>query len=403
MTAPTRSRTPVRTPGRFPGRFPVMVATAVLALAACAGSPSATTDATVTAAPGVGTPPSPPPSPPANPPASLVPSPVTTEVPTDVTKSGSGGSTSPEPASSAPAPRGPLAFLDALEPDDGAWSQPYGVDVDSDGNTWVLDTGNHRLLAFDVDGRQVVEVGGRGSDPGQFDTLGFGALAVGPDDEVFVVDNGNGRIQVFGPDGAFRREWGALGDDPGQFRRAIGIAVDDAGDVYVTDDERPEVQVFDVAGTVVGSFGVAGDGPAGLVHATGVDVDGTGRAWVADYEARRVQAFDLADPGDDPPAWEIPGPLGTTGIPEGIVALDDGRVWVTSYDGGEVLQLPVDRPTTSGQDGDGAPQPWPLVAGGEGIGDGTLQAPVDLAVAPDGTLVVTDQQANTVQRFRAPG
>lgn len=203
-------------------------------------------------------------------------------------------------------------------------------------------------------------------------------------------------MQVFGPDGEFRRAWGSVGDGEGQFRRAIGIAVDDAGNVYVTDDERPEVQVFDGAGTPVRTFGEEGDGPGGLVHATGIDVDETGTVWVADYEAKRIQAFDPdRSDGGDPVVHEIPGPIGTTGTPEGIVAREDGRIWVTSYRDGEVLQLSLDRTAS-----DDEPDPWPLVAGGEGIGDGTFQAPVDLAVAPDGTLVVTDQQANTVQRFR---
>lgn len=84
------------------------------------------------------------------------------------------------------------------------------------------------------------------------------------------------------------------------------------------------------------------------------------------------------------------------------MVVDDGRVWVTSYRDGEVLQVPdpgsraTDEPSTSPS---GDPDPWPLVAGEEGTGDGTFQAPVDLAVGPDGMLVVTDQRDNSVQRF----
>lgn len=300
----------------------------------------------------------------------------------------------PSPATSpVPAPDEPLAFVDALVPDDGAWAQPYGVDIGPDGTIFVLDAGKDRVVGFSPDGTQVVEFGGTGREDGQLDTLDFGALAIGPDGTVHVVDNGNSRIQSFTPDGEFVRAFGSEGDGDGQFRRAIGIATDTDGKIHVTDDARPVVQVFDAEGTFVRAFGQPGDGPGGLVHATGIDVDERGHVFVADFEAARVQEFDPE--GQVVGEYRLPGAAGTNGTPEGVVALPDGRVWVTDYRGGAVVQLPAE-PT--GPDVDDLPDPA-LVAGDVGSGDGALQAPVDLAVAPDGTLVVTDQQAGTVQRF----
>lgn len=335
------------------------------------------------------------------------------------------GRTGTDPAVPGP-PTAPLEFVDELRPDDGDWAQPYGVDVGPDGTTWVLDTGNHRVVAFDADGAQVVEVGGRGSGPGEFDTLGFGALAVGPDGEVFVVDNGNGRIQVLDPQGDYLREWGSTGDGDGQFQRAIGIAVDADGRVYVSDDARPVVQVFASDGTFLRSFGEEGDGPGGLVHATGIDVDGEGNVWVADFEARRVQVFDAA--GQVRAEHQIPA-RGAGSIPEGVVVLDGGRTWVTDYRAGAVVEVPPRAPdgaaTVGPTDPPGEVTPdappdaaspdrseggseeelptWPVVAGDGRSGPGSFQAPVDLAVSPSGQLVVTDQRANTVQRFGPMG
>ncbi len=362
-------------------RLVPVVALPVMAVACSGGTTSTSTPNPATTAPDdvTATPPSPPP------PAATAPT------------------SSARSADLPPAPREPLTFLDALQPDDGQWHAPYGVDVASDGTTWVFDTENNALLAFNPDGTNVVYRKSEGSGDGQFDSLGFGSLAVGPDDEIYVVDNGNAGIQVFDPEGNFLRAWGETGDGEGQFQRAIGIAVDDNGQVYVTDDERPEVQVFDSEGTFLRAFGEPGDGPGGLVHATGIDVDADGHAWVADYEEKRTQVFDPA--GAVVAEHRIPGPIGTTGTPEGIVVLDDGRVWVTSYRGGEVVQVPVSSgsPRQPSASPSGDPEPWPVMAGGEGTGAGTFGAPVDLAVGPDGTFVVTDQQANTVQRFRPAG
>nr|WP_274388383.1 NHL repeat-containing protein [Salsipaludibacter albus] len=263
----------------------------------------------------------------------------------------------------------------------------------ADGTIFVLDAGKDRVVGFAPDGTQVVEFGGTGREDGQLDTLDFGALAIGPDGTVHVVDNGNSRIQSFTPEGEFVRSFGSEGDGDGQFRRAIGIATDADGAIYVTDDARPVVQVFDAEGAFERAFGEPGDGPGGLVHATGIDVDQRGHVFVADFEATRVQEFDPE--GQVVGEYRLPGAAGTNGTPEGVVALPDGRVWVTDYRAGAVVQLPA---APTGPDVDDLPDP-PLVAGDVGAGDGALQAPVDLAVAPDGTLVVTDQQAGTVQRF----
>lgn len=315
----------------------------------------------------------------------------------------SAGSTSTAPGASAPSedPAGQDSvgsatevttrweFAEALESPDGAWAAPYGVDVAADGTVWVADTGNHRVVGLHPDGTSTV-IGEQGDADGQFTTLGFGSLAVAEDGTLHVVDNGNHRIQSFAPDGTFLRAFGSEGDGDGQFLRAIGIAVGPDGSIHVTDDERPEVQVFSAEGTYERSYGDAGDGPGGFAHPTGIDVAAEGTAWVTDFELQRLQAF--APDGTFLADYASPGAAGTSAVLEGVQVTPDGGVLVTSYGGGEVLAVPGP--------GAAADADWPVVAGASGSGDGQFRAPVDLAVAPDGSLVVTDQTTNTVQRFR---
>ncbi len=302
----------------------------------------------------------------------------TAEVPT--------ATSTPTPVSLPPLEESSLTFDRQLVPAT-PFDAPYGVDVDADGNVYVFDSGNHRVVVFDDSGNEIGGWGGQGSEPGRFDSLGFGSLAIGDDGSVFVVDNGNHRIQRFDATGTLLAEWGTEGDGDGEFRRPIGIAV--VGDeVFVTDDEIPRVQVFGPDGTFLRSIGEAGDQPGGLVHATGIAVDDEGNVWVADYEAQRVQRF--GPDGSPEGIWRNPGPAGTFRVPEGLAVDADGTVLATGYDRGEIWLLPAE-PATEME--------WTVVGGGQGAGDGAFRAPVDVAIGPDGAVYVTDQSTDTVQRF----
>jgi tripartite motif-containing protein 71 len=296
------------------------------------------------------------------------------------------------PAATATADDGPstgsdlLAFDGSLEPDQ-PFAMPYGVDVASDGRVYVFDAGNNRVVVFDADGTEIGGWGGEGTGPGQFSSLGFGGLAVGDDDSVHVVDNGNHRVQVFDPDGTFRFAFGRAGTGRGSFDRAIGIAVTD-GEIHVTDDASPWVQVFDADGMMVRRYGGPGRGPGGLAHPTGIAIADDGSAWVADYENEQVVHYDAT--GAFVGVWRDPGPAGTARTPEGLALRADGTTLVTSYRDGQLAVLPERFGETA----------WPVAGGGPAVDDGGLRNPVDIAVASDGAVYVTDQTADAVARFR---
>jgi len=76
------------------------------------------------------------------------------------------------------------------------------IQVDADGNIYVLDSGNHRLQVFDKDGKYLRTIGKRGQGPGEFNTPKCLRL----DDEtgnIYVVDNMLRKIIIFEKEGKY--------------------------------------------------------------------------------------------------------------------------------------------------------------------------------------------------------
>ncbi|MBI4817249.1 MAG: SMP-30/gluconolactonase/LRE family protein [Deltaproteobacteria bacterium] len=111
-----------------------------------------------------------------------------------------------------------------------------------------LKSSNHRVRAFDLDGRFLFDVGPKESPPARGDRDGelfFPTfLSLGPDHHLYVVDTMNFRIQVFDAAGKFVRKFGEHGDTPGTFSRLKGIAFDGFGNLYVVDGGHSNVQIF---------------------------------------------------------------------------------------------------------------------------------------------------------------
>ncbi len=75
---------------------------------------------------------------------------------------------------------------------------PIKATVASDGTIFVLDAGNHRVVAFDADGTPLVEFGNEGQGPGEFANP---ADLVVLEDSIIVNDTRNVRFSVFERDG----------------------------------------------------------------------------------------------------------------------------------------------------------------------------------------------------------
>lgn len=218
----------------------------------------------------------------------------------------------------------------------GGLSLPTDVAVGSDDRIYVVDGGNHRIVAFDRNGKYLLTIGRKGSDEGQFkDPVGVGTDGKG---RVYVADTGNHRIQVFGADGRFQyafpvvdnglairpidvaadasgtriyvsgnnnhkimsftapgkflRQWGGNGEGGGLFRYPASVVVAPEGDVYVADALNSRVQGFDQEGALLIQVGTWGVLPGQLFRPKGVAVDGKQRIYISDSYMDVVQVYD---------------------------------------------------------------------------------------------------------------
>ena len=164
-----------------------------------------------------------------------------------------------------------------------------GVAVDSSGNVYVTDLGNHRIEKFTSGGSFIMSWGSSGTGNGQFSAPE--GIAIDLSDNVYVADTGNHRIQKFNTSGTFVTKWGTNGTGDGQFDTPWGVSVDGLGDVFVADTNNNRIQKFSPTGTFISSCGTSGTGNGEFSGPQDVGADSSGNYYVADTGNDRVQKF----------------------------------------------------------------------------------------------------------------
>jgi DNA-binding beta-propeller fold protein YncE len=112
----------------------------------------------------------------------------------------------------------------------------------------VADTWNHRIQKFDRDLKFLTQWGRPASDLSNlrpYDFWGPRDVAIDAEGNVWVADTGNGRILKFASDASFLGSWGKGGSEPGQFREPVGIEIAANGDIFVADAWNGRIQRFD--------------------------------------------------------------------------------------------------------------------------------------------------------------
>ena len=176
------------------------------------------------------------------------------------------------------------------------WDGPDNVAVDSNGNVYVADTGNHRIQIYNSSGSYVATLGSYGSSNYQFDRPE--GVAVDGSGKIYVADTNNHRVQIYNSSRVYVATLGVTGSpgtDNSHFNYPVGVAVDTNGNIYVVDADNHRVQVFNssfVHQLTIGETGVSGGDFGHLHYPQDVAVDASGRIYVVDDWGLRIQVFD---------------------------------------------------------------------------------------------------------------
>lgn len=234
----------------------------------------------------------------------------------------------------------------------GQFDSPQGIAVDGAGNVYVADFANARIQKFDSNGRFLMKWGSRGNGDGQLnEPAGLAADASG---NAYVTDFGNNRVLKFDANGKLLLQWGSLGADDGQLFQPRGIAIDGSGNIYVVDSGNDRVQKFSPNGALLAKWGVPGAGDGQFFVPFGIAIDSKGNVYVTDSLNHRVQAFDPS--GHLLAQWGRLGRAdGLFNTPTGIAIDADGNIYVLDSVNSRIQKF-------AGMVGDGTPSLSPVEA-----------------------------------------
>ncbi len=300
-------------------------------------------------------------------------------------------------------------------------------------NAWITRTLAIALLAFLLQSSlhaqdSVRTLAGLPETPGSLDGTNATArfndpagIAIATDGTVFVADNQNHALRRIGTNGVVTTLAGLLGtpgaaDGSGstaRFDSPTGLALGPDGALYVSDTGNHTIRRVTLAGAVTTLAGSAGsadyaDGPASAVRFNqplGLAVAPDGTVFVADSGNHLIRVIatngTVSVLAGNPETFGSADGTGTNAFfnsPVGLALAPDGSLFVSDANNFTIRRVTVAGVVTT----------IAGAAGQDGSADGPAASarfgkPAELALAPNGTLYIADAAQHTIRRLTPDG
>ena len=300
---------------------------------------------------------------------------------------------------------------------------PDGVAADTSGNLYVSDYNNHLIRKVTPTGVVTTFAGsvtpGSANGTGTAASFDFpGGLAIDTGGNLYVADSGNHTIRKITPGAVVTTLAGSAGqvgstDNTGslaRFNNPLGVAVDGSGNILVADTANNTIRSITPGGVVSTVAGLAGSSgsangtgtAARFTHPFGLAVDGSGNIFVADNGNHLIRKI---APGGI--VTTLAGSVGSSGSNDGTgtaakfnapysLAIDSsGNVFVADYNNDTIrVVTPAGVVTTLG----GVPH---VVGNGDGTGSGAyFNHPAAIVMDSLDNLYVGDAGNDTIRKGR---
>jgi DNA-binding beta-propeller fold protein YncE len=172
----------------------------------------------------------------------------------------------------------------------GRFNVPVGIDISDTGKVFVADTGNRRIQVFDSDNNFLYMFDVKTtSSRAKSDPVDVAVSKI--ENYLYVADNNSHKVLVYDQKGQFQFEWGKFGEAYGEFRYPGMMTINANNELLVVDVLNTRVQKFDPFGTFINDVGSWGVTPGSFFRPKGIAVDKLNRVFVSDSYMGVIQVF----------------------------------------------------------------------------------------------------------------
>lgn len=227
---------------------------------------------------------------------------------------------------------------------------PTSLTIDHDGDVYVADNGNGRVVKYSPEGEPLRQYGRPG--PGQAAFSSVSAVGVAPNGEVVVLDGRTRFIHRFDQGGRWLGRFGG----GAQLRLPINLVVGPDGTIVVADAGRPGLVRFAADGRLIAGIGAAGTGPGQFQSLAGLAGGADGTIYAIESDGR-LQRFspDLTLRDELRLPWGRPA---TQGVSLAVADADQGAIYAVVPGEGIIRRYSADGRSewTIGRLPDGTPK-----------------------------------------------